>query len=311
MRHFLLLIALASCQSRLTGNEGNFAFSYWTDDDFVDFNKPIAVGASLDLEVTDVGAGLPVTLTSATAEDSAVLAVASFAGNVVTVTGVSDGEALLSVAGDTSAGASLTDSLNLLVATPEVLRLWHGCTGTDGTAHYLAGQRVWVPYEMSRSNGQDVIGYGYYPVDVAGTSALNAAESNQTWLAFDTVAGVTTLASQIDDASLDLDVVAATAIDGVAEPIAGVIEDIDVGDTNPFSVFPTVGGVSVCQADTAKEVVSDSPEICEVRDADAADEALREYGWFEIEGVAAGTCLYTVTFTESGANAQFSYPIEP
>jgi hypothetical protein len=310
----LVALALAGCQSRLTGNEGNFTFSYWTDDDVVDFNKPIAVGASLDIGVADVDAGLPVTLTSA-ASDDAALVVSTFAESTVTVTGAADGGALLSVAGTTAGGEALTDSINLLAATPDVLRLSHGCDATQ--AAYLAGQRVWLPFELERENGQSVIGYGYYPLTVDGTAVtLDTAESNETWLALDTVSvGTATLRSDVDDTTLDLPVVEPGSIDGVAEPIAFVLEDIDVGDTNAFYALPSVAGVSVCQADVEKTVRSDTPDICDVRDSDAADANLHEYGWFEIEGRAQGTCSYTVTFPDgnggAGASAQFSYAIEP
>jgi hypothetical protein len=109
--------------------------------------------------------------------------------------------------------------------------------------------------------------------------------------------------------------VTASSIDGAAEPTAYVAEDIDVGDTNAFYVLPSVGGVPICQADIPKVVTSDTPTICDVRDAGAADENVHEYGWFEIEGIAAGPCVYTVTFPDgnagTGASAQFTYEIQP
>jgi hypothetical protein len=43
------LLLTVACQSTLTGNEGNFQFSYDADDWITDFNKPIAVGAYLDI----------------------------------------------------------------------------------------------------------------------------------------------------------------------------------------------------------------------------------------------------------------------
>lgn len=316
MRLAVLTLALVGCQSKLTGNEGNFTFAYWTDDDVVDFNKPIAVGASLDIAVADVDAGQPVALTAAATDDPA-LAVVEFAADTVTIQGASDGGALLSVEGTTAAGEALSDSINLLAATAEVLKIWHPC-GDGADAAYLAGQRVWLPFDLERSNGQSVIGYGYYPLTVDGAAAALAPDaSDATWLALDTAAtaGTATLVSAIDATTLAVQVVAAASIDGAAEPIAFVAEDIDVGDTNAFYVYPSVGGVPICQADVEKTVVSDTPDICAVRDADAADPNAREQGWFEIEGVATGTCTYTVTFPDgnggAGASAQFSYPIEP
>ena len=51
----LAVPSLTSCRSEITGNEGNLEFSYVADDDLLDFNKPLAVGASLDLRVTPAG----------------------------------------------------------------------------------------------------------------------------------------------------------------------------------------------------------------------------------------------------------------
>jgi hypothetical protein len=314
----LALLVAAGCQSRLTGNEGNFVFVYDADDDYTDFNKPIAVNAFLDIEVREVGTELPVTLTSASTDDPSVLDVTGTLENVATLQGMGDGGALLSVEGTTSDGETLPDSVNLLAATPEVHKLGHTCT-LDDTAGYLVSNSVYVPFEFQKENGQNIIGYGYYPVTAQeGAVILDEAGSSQQYMLFDVGAApaAETLVSDIDGTSVAMTIVQASALDGVEEPIAGVIEDIDVGDTNPFYVRPTVGGTTVCQADTTKTVVSDTPAICDVRDAAAPINGKSyEYGWFEIGGVSQGTCLYTVTFDAgndgAGASAQFSFEIQP
>lgn len=314
----ILLTTSASCRSRITGNEGNFQFSYVADDRLTDFNKPIAIGAFLDIEVVDVGQQRPVTLSVAESNDPAVLAVTAFEGANVTVQGVAEGEPLLSVTGTTADGEEQSDSVNLLVRAPEVLRLAHTCSTTN-TAAYVTGQRVYVPFEMERENGQPIIGYGLYPATPSDTAALtlNAAASNQQFMAFDTGAAAATLTldSDIDDTSLDVALIAEGSIDGIEEPIAFVLEDIDVGDTNAFYVRPTTGSTTVCQADIDKVVQSDTPAVCDVRERDSADQGAHEFGWFEIEGVAAGTCQYTVTFpggdNGNGVSQQFSYEIQP
>lgn len=318
-----LLAVTSACRSRITGNEGNFQFSYVADDDVVDFNKPIAIGAMLDIEVTDVDQRQPVTLSAAESDDPAALEVASFTGSSMTVRGVAEGEPLVTVTGTTSGGEELSDSVNLLVRAPEVLRLAHTCAPEAGaTAGYITGQRVYVPFELERANGQAVIGYGLYPATASDAAALtlDAAASNQQFMAFDTGASAATITldSDIDDTSLSMRLVAEADLDGVQEPIAFVLEDIDVGDVNAFYVRPMVGDTVVCQADIEKTVQADTPAVCDVRErasADADGEDSHELGWFEIEGVAAGTCQYTVTFPGAaggaGASAQFSYTIQP
>lgn len=315
-----MALLLGGCMSRLTGNEGNFEFSYWTDDKVTDFNKPIAVGAYLDVEVHDVGWHQAVELSEASFDDQSILMVDSYEAHRITIAGMGDGPALLSVAGTTTRDETLTDSVNMLAATPEVLVLRHSCT-QDSLAAALTEQRVWLPFEMEKINGQPVIGYGYYPVTVTGDSAtLNVDDSTQMHMAFDTAPtiGMLELASDIDATTLSLDVVTPADITDVEEPTAWVLEDIDVGDTNAFFVRPMSNGQVICQANVTKTVLSDTPAICDVRDRDPetdGSDASYEYGWFEIEGLAEGLCEYTVTYSDGaaglGASGQFFYPIEP
>lgn len=309
----IAILALTGCQSRLTGMEGNFTFSYYTDDDVVDFNKPIAVQAFLDLEVRETGWGQPVTLTDAWTDDEAVLAVTGFQSYIATLNSVGEGSTIVHVEGETSDGEVLTDSVAMMGAVPEVHTLSHTCT-LDSSAAYLTDSEIWVPYEFGKENGQSLIGYGYYPITIQAESlSLVEADSSQQYMAFTTGSEpvAETLVSDLTGTSLSLQIVNAEDIDGIQEPIPFVLEDIDVGDKNAFFVRPMVGENVVCQADTSMDVVSDTPDICEV-DYNFMDEGDEwEYGWFDVEGVAEGTCLYTVTFNESGTSAQFSYEIEP
>ncbi len=311
------LAALTGCTSTLTGNEGNFQFHYVTDDAFTDFNKPIAVGALLDVYVTEVGSSSPIDLSGASVDDTAVLDVVDFAANIVTLEGMGDGTALVSVEGAVSGGETLTDSVNMLSSVPEVLVLNHTCT-TGADAAWLVGQRLWLPWEMEMENGQPVIGYGYYPAAFSdGTAALSDSDSGAVYLAIDTASvGTAELVSAIDSTTLSASVVEASAIDGVADPVAFVLEDIDVGDTNAFYALPMVGELTVCQAKTDKVVESLTPSICTVTDSDPDDTAsLEEWGWFDVTGVAEGTCEFSVTYTAGnggqGATETFTYPIEP
>lgn len=317
------LLALAvGCESRITGNEGNFEFSYPADDNVLDFNKPVAVGAYLDMQVREVGTRTPVELTSASFDDPLVLDVEEFSGNTITITGTGEGGALLTVEGTTTSDEELTDSVNMLARIPEVHVLAHTCGDGADPMNYLVDQRVWVPFEFEMTNSQPVIGYGYYPITLSDTlTTLDAEESNQQYMAFDngTAAGSVTMTSDIDASTLTMNLVEGSAIDGIADPIPFVLEDIDVGDTNPFYVLPEVGGVKVCQADITKNVTSDTPTICELTDTDPEDSASGaasyEFGWFTIKGLAAGTCQYTVTYPDGAAGAgvseQFEYEIQP
>lgn len=315
-------LSLMGCRSELTGNLGNFVFSYTADDDVNNFNKPVAVGGKLDVQVHEVGAArAEVNLTSAAFDDPELLDVDSFNGNDITVLGVGDGSALLEVEGETTGGETLPDEVNMLARVPEVLKMWHTCD-EGGLAKYFTDQRIWVAFDLEMDNGQPVIGYGYYPVTSSDTDALalEVAAGTQAHMAFQTGAAATddvSLTSDIDDTSLAFHVVTKAMVDGIREPSVFTVEDIDVGDKGSGYVLPTVGDVPVCQADIAKTVTSDTPDLCSVTDREppADGDNSREFGWFEIEGLAAGECLYTVTYPDgndgAGVSQQFSVTIEP
>jgi len=123
------------------------------------------------------------------------------------------------------------------------------------------------------------------------------------------------MSSTIDDTTLSMEIAAEGQIDGVEEPTAWVIEDIDVGDINAFYTRPLIGDLVVCQSDVVMSVVSDTPDTCAIHEHDPDGNGEYETGWFAVEGVAEGTCEYTVTYPGGaegdGVSAQFSYPIEP
>ena len=318
--HRLALVAsaisvLAACESRVTGNEGNFEFSYQTDDRIFDFNKPIAVGAFLDIDVEDATDQAPIQLTEAKVDDPS-LEVAAISGNTVTVQGAAEGNVLLEVTGAPDGGESASDSVNLTVRVPDHHGLRHSC-GEDGQVAYRTGTQPYVAYDLTLDSGDPVIGYGYYPVTLSAGSLDTDFQGHQ-YMRLDltgVAAGTATLQSDLDGTSLELVLVDESAIDGAAEPIPFVLEDIDVGDRNPFYVRPMVGDRTVCQAAVDMTVSSDTPAICSVRNASsiagASTDAGKETGWFEIEGVSEGLCAYTVTYTGAGASASFSYPIQP
>jgi len=309
---------IVACSSAVTGNEGNFVFSYAADDNVLDFNKPLAVGARLDLLVTDVGQRRPVQLAEAGTDDPAIMEVVSVDGSMFTVEGVGEGNVLVDVRGTNADGEELTDSVNMNVAVPEVHRLIHTCDRQAERAAYLTSTDVVVvEFEMSRANGQAVIGYGYYPVTLTGDAlAVDADASGQLWmhLAVGPDPGTVEMVSDIDGTKRTFEVVDPGAIDGVREPIDFVWEDIDVGDTNAFYVLPTVGDAVVCQAQTPMQATSLTPDICAVEDTDPNPES-QEWGWFNVTGVAQGTCEFEVTYTQgnggAGASATFTYTIEP
>ena len=160
-----------ACTSTQTGKAGELEFTYVTDDDVRDFNKAIAVGARLDLEVRESGNApyqeRKVTINEATSSDESVLSVVGTSGDVFTVEGTGTGSAELRADATTvDSGEGLVDTIDMRAAIPEVLKLQHSCGDNPSgrVGKYLVDQTILIPFEMELADGQPVIGYGYYPV---------------------------------------------------------------------------------------------------------------------------------------------------
>ncbi|PJB49155.1 MAG: hypothetical protein CO108_00760 [Deltaproteobacteria bacterium CG_4_9_14_3_um_filter_63_12] len=325
LRHSVLLalltfVLMPACKSVLTGNEGNLEFTYPADDRVADFNKPIAVGAKLELEVRDAGSRKAVSLTSASTEDDSVLRVVSFSGSKLILEGVSSGGTLVLVEANTTGGA-LGDSVNMLARVPEVMKLANTCV-TEASAQYLTGQDIIIPYDFEMSNGQPVIGFGYFPITLepATGMTLDTTSVDQQWFHFTTGATAqnVTLSNSIDSTTLTLELVEVGSVDGGMLQLDSLLP-AEVGKKRALYVLPTANGRPICQAQTDYSVVTDSPEVCTVTAIVAPDTAdlgvAKEFGWLEVEGLTAGTCNFTVTYTEGaagvGASSALAVPVNP
>lgn len=313
-----LALCFTACRSKITGNQGNLEFSYVADDDIRDFNKPIAVGGKLELKVAQAGNSAKVTLESASTDTPAVLAVDSFAGDKLILVGKSAGGALVKVTAKTTSGTSLDDSVNMLAAVPEVLALRHYCTGENEGLYLVNRPTVLISFDMSKKNGQSVIGYGYHPVALTpstGVLTLDEATTDQASLHFATAAtkGTATIKSTIDDSQLSVRLVEPKDIDGATLLVSKV--EVRAGTTLPVHVWPTVASKPICQPTVGLTVASDTADICEVTGLTKDGTATSGEGnsWVNVKGLKLGVCKFTVTFAQgaggAGATQQLSVDV--
>lgn len=315
-----LVAALLSsgCVSRLTGNEGNLVFSYAADDDVADFNKPIAVGAKLDISVRTAGTNELVALQSAIVEDPSVLEVVSASGSAMTLAGKGTGNTLISVSAKQPDGTVVDDSVNLGTRVPERLKLHHYCSN-DGAAPYLVGNEVLVPYDLEMTNGQAVIGYGYWPIDMEPASAATLNQTNKAqqhlWLKLGDTPGKLTLNSQIDDTTLELDLVAPGAIDDALLDGGAAAKTAFVGTTHFVLIRPQTGGRTICQANTEMTATTTTPDACDVEalTIERKDDGLvNAWGWVQVKGKQVAKCNITVTYPKAadGAGLERSFELD-
>lgn len=301
----LIAVIALGCRSRLTGIEGNLALSYPADDRIEDFNKPLAVGARLDLRVEEAGQLQPATINTVKSTAEAVMAVTGFVGTDFTVEGKGPGSVQLQVEASFR-GTKLTDTFNMTVAKPEKLTLSHTCT-QDLRGQYFINQDIIIPFDMERANGQPVIGYGLYPMDFAPATAvtLDTTTKDQQFLHLRTGSQpqVVTLSSKIDSTRLEMSLVSPSSIDG-AQMFAQEWQTVLAGQKHFVLIWPTVSGQPVCQPVGQIQVVGQTPEVCATSGVPAAREdanGVKTFGWVEINPQKVGTCTFNVTYPQ-GAN---------
>ncbi len=314
---FAGLAAVApACETTLSGEEGNFTFSYAADDDPLDTGKPLAAGAKLQLRVAQAGTNRTVEVTQATSDDASVMKVHSFSGNRVIVQGVADGGARLDVRGNVSNGTEQADHITLQVREAKKLVLSHACA-TGETAAYPVDVDAAVVYELQLASGQPVVGYGYWPVTLAPEDglALDQTSTSQQFMVFrtGTTPGDVTMTSTIDDAALTLRLVELSAIDGAAFHRIST-RQVKVDGTSVVNVVPTVGDLAVCGALTQVAVTNDSPEVCDVTPTGTAPESedtpTNSFGWVTVKGKEVGTCAFTISWPDANAQASGSLSID-
>lgn len=314
----VLLIAaltmLSACESKTTGKTGTLEFRYSADDDFANFNKPIAVGAKLDLRVFKAGESkVKATVESATSEDEAVLKIGNIASNVVTIEAKAAGSVELSFV--TDAGE---DSIDMMARVPEVLKVQHLCLSQDEKeGYYLQKQDIFIPFDMELKDGQSVIGYGYYPVTFdKETVTLDAAKSIQNFLKIKVgeEEGKVLMESSIDETTLSLNIVKEGAINGAKlSPDSGIVASRTVFR----NILPTIDDKPICQAQTSFTIEVTTPDVCsvtKVQDESTQIGLTKKYGWVEIEGKTVGDCAFKVKYPKgamgAGSEAELSVAVE-
>lgn len=316
-----LMTTMGACTSTTTGADGNLKFSYYSTANARDFNKPIAIGAKLDIKVEEAGSSDMdgTVVNSVETEDEAIIKAASAGGDTITLEATGAGSTEISVDATLSRNGEVeSDRFTMRTAVPEVVELTHLCATDSNVATYLVGQKeIYLGYDMLLKDGQQVIGYGYYPVSAEpamGVSVLTD-KKNHDFVRMETgaEAGDVVLTSDVGEGSWTLKLVEEGAIDGA------VIEDlasVGVGEEETYNVLPTTMGDRICQANLSFEIATLTPDLCDVRLQ--SEEALsitksitKKAGWIVVSGKAVGDCKFSVTYAgaNAGAGATVEFPV--
>ena len=285
---------LSGCYSRVIGNHARLMIAYASPIDSVNFNKPVAPGARLDL-----------VLRSLDDEDAAIARVVSSAPDVLRVVEVHPTHVVL--AGRTVGTAQLTfttpegvtDTVDMHVARPDALALDHACTD-DLFAVYPSNAEIAIPYDLTHAPGVPVIGYGFYPIKVTPRASLTLDKTRRDWGVFHFRSGDArhrvAIRSTLDDGILGLALADRGEVDGMR------VESFDLVEGEEGLVFadPTVGGVPMCQSAMQTRGRSKTPEICDAtaRLDDDGDDTNRN-GIVIVKAKKFGICEVVAEFPEA------------
>ncbi|MDQ3032526.1 MAG: hypothetical protein M3Y87_08930 [Myxococcota bacterium] len=299
-----LALGITSCDVRTTGEAQRLAFTYDSDEAVSNLSRPIATGGRIELRVEDVLTATPLPIDSATSDSDAIV-VRGIEDGAVIVDAVSPGAARIAVTA-TLRDELVSDSIVLESRPAERVELAHACAGGESGV-YLTGSRIRLPFELSQADGTELIGHGVHPVSFspAGRLVIDESSTSQAFLPLHAaqLEGVVTIASTIDDARLELELIDEGRLEG-AELLGGSIDNaVGIGETRFSFVAPTYDGRRLCQGDPEREITTWTPSTCEVSPIMSAREDDPRQGMISIRGMSQGTCRFSVRYPNAAAGA--------
>lgn len=299
------------CDARQTGERAQIVFAYTSFDDTTNFNKPLAVGAALDLRALELATDEEVLIERAKGDDA--IKVAEHVRNLIVLQAQKPGTTRLHVKGHTQDGAQLEDFVTLRAATVKSIALNHLCT-EEAHAVYQAGLRdIEIPMTKFAENNEYLIGYGLYPIRIEPAASaqldLRSDDAHAMHLDLSSKAGSFKLSSTLNKAHLSFELITPSQIDGIQ------IDEFDaqartvINQTAWLSFVPTYKGKPLCASKTPIEATSSTPDICEVstildrHQRDDGTTIQNTEGVIKITGKAFGVCRYEVTLPGTRAQA--------
>lgn len=299
----LVLVALApaGCYSKVTAYDGKFTLGYASGVEVENFVKPIAPGAKLDVEAFANGTTNELTITKATSSRPNVLAVDGVKGGRLTLKGVAPGVAEIEVSAKGRDGGILVDKMFFHVGKPATHGLEHACT-EEPNAAYVKGDFVDVFHNLATADGRPVVGYGYAPVKVEPSGALQLVAQPQGWALYrykaSSAKAKVTLRSTIDDKTITARIVERGDLtDAQLLHSDRILE----GDSQYAVARVRLADTTLCSQNALTKAKSLTPEICKVTarlDEDPDEEDANHEQLAVVTGLKFGVCEYEVSLPE-------------
>lgn len=300
----LLLAAGASvsgCYSKVAARDGKFTFAYPSMVDHVNFVKPIAPGAKLEVNAFANGTHDELAIVEAKSSSPDVISVAAVKQKSFVLLGKSAGTAEIEVRAKTENGTELVDRMFFHVAKPVKHSLEHGCT-EDPEAAYVVGDEVVVYHSMATDDKRSVVGFDYAPLAIEPRSALELVDQPQAggyylFKAKSAKARVT-LRSKIDEQTLTVKLVQRKDL---TEASLIHANRMLVGQERSVVARVTAGNTALCSQNALTKAKSLTPDICKVtakleEDPDGDDSNREQLA--RVRALAFGVCKFEITLPE-------------
>jgi len=290
----------AGCYSKATAYEGKLTFAYASGIEVENFVKPIAPGAKLDVVAFENGTDEELVITKATSSRPGVLAVDAVAQHTVTLRGVKPGVADVEITARDRSGRTLVDKMFFHVGKPTSHALEHACT-EEPEAAYVRGADIDIFHTLATADRRPVIGYGYAPVRVEPSGALELTAQPQASALYRFRAPKSsarvTLRSTVDETALTLRIVEPGDLTEARLDYAPTLVE---GESAYAVASVTLGQTTLCSQNALTKARSLTPEVCKVTagfDDDPGQDANRDQ-LATITALAFGECRFEITLPE-------------
>lgn len=313
------LLSLIGCDSRQTGEQAKLVFAYTSFDDTTNFNKPIALGATLELRVTEVSNDEEISIQQATLPPG-ILEIDGHTQNLVAVRALKPGSAKLSISGKTKDGDPIADAVTLRAAPIAKIELGHTCTEESGAIYQAGLNAIEIPMTKRAENGEFLTGYGVYPVVIeparGATIDKRSTDAHSITLDLSKAPGRFSLKSTLNKKSLDFELILPAQINGLKLSEFDLTTRTTINQTTWLEFEPTYNAKPICLVNTPIEAKSLTPEICDIttildhHQREDGSHALNTEGIIKVRGKRFGVCRYEAWLPEASAAARYKGSLE-
>lgn len=302
----IALLALAACDLRVEGEQGNLFFEY-DQPSVLSFSNDVAVGARADVAVsTDEDGTVPAPIDEVAFDPAGVLSLVELGDRGFTVAADAAGATRVEV---TSGEVYDAVEMEASEVTDVAIRFPNPFELSDEQGVFVQGGTSLVPYDLEHDDVQ-VVGYGFpgFTADPASAATIADGTATRDWHFLHVTfaeTGTVTLDHDLAESGLEREVVPQSAITGLAWDSFAGSESLPLDAEGVLFLEATLADDTLAFGlrDVATVESADSG-ICEVEPSDLWGD-----NTYEIHPVEQGTC--TVQATLDTLSADFTIEIGP